>query len=167
MKVTEFFKPLKRRLFLAGALLVAAGTAALFARGEWEGGESGKHRREHTAGFYQTEKGFAQGAVPAVSGGFISPLVTTAEVQTFADEMPVRLRGNIAQALGDEQYEFRDSDGAITVKIKRGAWNGVLVDSQDTVEITGTVIKSFFKRVIRAGAIQKLQSGTLPGEAGS
>jgi uncharacterized protein (TIGR00156 family) len=162
MNVTQFFKSVRRRLILSGALLMVAGTVALFAQGEREGWKSDKHRKGDAVTFYPPGTAFVQNAVPSAPGGFISPLITTSEAKTLADETPVRLQGNITQALKDEQYEFRDSAGAITVKIGRRAWNGLSVNSHELIEITGIVEKSFSTRMIKARAIQKIQSDTLP-----
>jgi uncharacterized protein (TIGR00156 family) len=166
MKVAAFLKSGKRRLILAAALFLAV-IAVVSAHGEREDDDSGEHREKYAPAYYQTEDGLAQRTIPAATGGFISPLVITSEVVALADETPVRLRGNIAQALKDDQYEFRNNAGTVIVKIGRRAWNGLLVNSDDMVEITGTVNKSFSRRTIRVRTIDRIipYSAPVPASA--
>jgi uncharacterized protein (TIGR00156 family) len=58
--------------------------------------------------------------------------------------------------LKEDRYEFQDNSDTITVKINRRAWNGVLVNEQDTVEIAGKIEKSFSRRSIQVRQIQKV-----------
>ena len=43
--------------------------------------------------------------------------VTVAQSQVFNDKTPVIVRGNIVQAIGGDNYIFRDSSGDIILKI--------------------------------------------------
>ncbi|MDR0599553.1 MAG: NirD/YgiW/YdeI family stress tolerance protein [Treponema sp.] len=172
MKVVQFVKSRGGRWVLAGAVLLWVAAGMVYAHGEQERERFDKRRRWDAAALSPGETGPARGAVPMAAGGFIGPLVTTGEALAFADKRPVRLRGTIVQALGDERYEFRDGAGTITVKIGRRAWNGVLVDNREMVEITGAVEKSFSRRVVKARSIQKIQpalptAGTLPAAGGN
>jgi uncharacterized protein (TIGR00156 family) len=51
----------------------------------------------------------------------------------------VILQGKIERRLDDDKYLFSDDTGSITVEINFWVWNGLSVDANDTVEITGEV----------------------------
>ena len=67
--------------------------------------------------------------------------VTVAQTQTFYDKTPVILKGNIVQAIGGDNYIFRDSSGDIILKIGPKEWMyfGSTIGPSDTIEISGEV----------------------------
>ena len=75
--------------------------------------------------------------------GFVGPTqtVTVAQSQAFYDKTPVIVKGNIVQAIGGDNYIFRDSSGDIILKIGPKEWRnfGSIVGPSDTIEISGEV----------------------------
>ena len=67
--------------------------------------------------------------------------VTVAQSQAFYDKTPVIIRGNIIQAIGGDNYIFRDSSGDIVLKIGPKEWMffGSTIGPSDTIEISGEV----------------------------
>ena len=67
--------------------------------------------------------------------------VTVAQSQTFNDKTPVIISGNIVQAIGGDNYIFRDSSGDIVLKIGPREWMyfGSTIAPSDTIEISGEV----------------------------
>jgi uncharacterized protein (TIGR00156 family) len=67
--------------------------------------------------------------------------VTVAQSQTFYDKTPVIVKGNIVQAIGGDNYIFRDSSGDIILKIGPKEWMsfGSTIGPSDTIEIGGEV----------------------------
>jgi uncharacterized protein (TIGR00156 family) len=167
MKTTDFLKsflkPGKHCRILFGAILVMTIIAVAHARGEREFERRGRGHPEFPGKSGRSE--IIMDRIPiriqGIQGGFIGPVVTAAEAQTLADESPVRLQGKIIQALKEGRYEFQDSSGTITLRINRRVWNGVLVNSQDTVEITGKINRSFSRRSVEVRQIQKVTPDTV------
>ncbi|MDR0555374.1 MAG: NirD/YgiW/YdeI family stress tolerance protein [Treponema sp.] len=67
--------------------------------------------------------------------------ITVAEALILRADTPVRLRGNITRALGDEKFDFRDNTGAIIIMIDHKLWQGLTVDASDAVEVRGHITK--------------------------
>ena len=67
--------------------------------------------------------------------------VTVAQSQAFNDKTPVIVRGNIIQAIGGDNYLFRDSSGDIVLKIGPKEWMnfGSMIGPSETIEISGEV----------------------------
>jgi uncharacterized protein (TIGR00156 family) len=67
--------------------------------------------------------------------------VTVAQSQAFYDKTSVIIRGNIVQAIGGDNYIFRDSSGDIILKIGPKEWMffGSTIGPSDTIEISGEV----------------------------
>ena len=67
--------------------------------------------------------------------------ITVAQTQTFYDKTPVTVKGNIVQAIGGDNYIFRDSSGDIILKIGPREWMyfGSTIGPSDTIEISGEV----------------------------
>ena len=65
--------------------------------------------------------------------------VTVAQSQAFNDKTPVIIRGNIVQAVGGDNYIFRDSSGDIILTIGPREWMnfGSTIGPSDTIEISG------------------------------
>jgi uncharacterized protein (TIGR00156 family) len=75
--------------------------------------------------------------------GFIGPVqtVTVAQARTFGHRTPVIISGNIIQAIGGDNYIFRDSSGEIILKIGPREWQyfGSTISPSDTIEISGEI----------------------------
>ena len=67
--------------------------------------------------------------------------VTVAQTQAFYDKTPVIVKGSIVQAIGGDNYLFRDSSGDIVLKIGPREWMyfGSTIGPSDTIEISGEV----------------------------
>jgi uncharacterized protein (TIGR00156 family) len=64
--------------------------------------------------------------------------VSVLEAKGLQSDTPVLIRGRILRALGDEKYEFQDSQGgSITIKIDQWVWRGLAVTPSDSLEIRG------------------------------
>ncbi|ELM3722676.1 NirD/YgiW/YdeI family stress tolerance protein [Edwardsiella piscicida] len=86
----------------------------------------------------------------SLGGGFDGPhqqnVMTVSQVQksTVIDEgQMVQLRGHIVQALGGEDYRFRDDSGAMTLIVPSSAWAGRVVTPQQWVSVQGRIVKEF------------------------
>ncbi len=95
------------------------------------------------------------------AGGFTGPdsakLVTVAELGGLQDETPVKLRGYIVKAQGDENYEFKDATGTVTVEIDDEDWNGVKATPETLVELRGEVDKDFTRTELDVDSVQLVQ----------
>lgn len=79
-------------------------------------------------------------------GGFSGPdgsLVTVKQAQDLKDDAWVTLRGSIEKRVGDEDYQFRDATGTLTVEIDDKRWDGQTIGPQDKVELQGKLDKDF------------------------
>ncbi|MDR1802996.1 MAG: NirD/YgiW/YdeI family stress tolerance protein [Treponema sp.] len=67
--------------------------------------------------------------------------VTVAQSQAFNDKTPVIVRGNIVQAIGGDNYIFRDSSGDIILKIGPKEWMnfGSTIGPSEIIEISGEI----------------------------
>jgi uncharacterized protein (TIGR00156 family) len=67
--------------------------------------------------------------------------VTVAQAQAFAHRTTVTVTGTIVQAIGGDNYIFRDSSGEIILKIGPREWMnfGSTIGPSDTIEISGEV----------------------------
>ena len=69
-------------------------------------------------------------------------MITIEQAQTLADNTPVTIEGMIIQNLGNEKYSFKDTSGNTTVlEIDEEDWNGMTINPQDMVIITGKTDK--------------------------
>lgn len=60
-------------------------------------------------------------------GGFSGPngtVATVKQAQDMKDDAWVTMRGNIEKRIGDEDYQFRDATGTMTVEIDHKRWEG-------------------------------------------
>ena len=93
--------------------------------------------------------GFVDPNAPAAQvqkGGFSGPNGTVATVklaQDMKDDAWVTMRGNIEKRVGDEDYQFRDATGTMTVEIDDKRWDGLTIGPQDRVELQGKLDKDF------------------------
>lgn len=91
----------------------------------------------------------APAAKPATSGytgPSGAPLMTAKDLLAKGkDDQYVRLKGKLTSHKGDEDYEFTDASGKITVEIDADRFpQGVTVDHNTTVELTGEFDKEMF-----------------------
>ena len=91
----------------------------------------------------------AAAAKPATSGytgPSGAPLMTAKDLLAKGkDDQYVRLKGKLTSHKGDEDYEFTDASGKITVEIDADRFpQGVTVDHNTTVELTGEFDKEMF-----------------------
>lgn len=92
-------------------------------------------------------------------GGFVSgaeTIVTVKQVNEMRDDIPVIVKGNIIQRMGDDKYLFEDSTGSIAVEIDDDDWRGQTVSPSDTVKLYGDVDRGLFKTEIEVEYIEKL-----------
>ena len=91
----------------------------------------------------------APAAKPAPSGytgPSGAPLMTAKDLLAKGkDDQYVRLKGKLTSHKGDEDYEFTDASGKITVEIDADRFpQGVTVDHNTLVELTGEFDKEMF-----------------------
>lgn len=86
-------------------------------------------------------------AAAGYSGPSGAPLMTAKDLLANGkDDQYVRLKGKITSHKGDEDYEFTDASGKITVEIDADRFpQGVTVDHNTLVELTGEFDKEMFK----------------------
>ena len=98
----------------------------------------------------------AQGTVQ--TGGFTGPntvvIKTVQEALEAKDETPVILTGYIVTALGDEEYQFKDASGTITVEIDNEDWNGVQVTPDTKLVILGGVDADWSNVTVDVNSVQ-------------
>ncbi|MDY0964593.1 MULTISPECIES: YgiW/YdeI family stress tolerance OB fold protein [Massilia] len=84
--------------------------------------------------------------VSGYTGPSGAPLMTAKDLQAKGkDDQYVRLKGKLTSHKGDEDYEFTDASGKITVEIDADRFpQGVKVDHNTTVELTGEFDKEMF-----------------------
>ena len=89
-------------------------------------------------------------ATKAVPSGYAgpsgAPLMTAKDLLANGkDDQYVRLKGKLTSHKGDENYEFTDASGKITVEIDSDRFPaGVTVDHNTLVELTGEFDKEMF-----------------------
>lgn len=79
-------------------------------------------------------------------GGYTGPdvgVMKVVDVISMWDDSPVYMEGNIVMALGDENYQFTDGSGIITVDIDDDDWMGLTVGPNDKVGIWGELDKDW------------------------
>ena len=88
----------------------------------------------------------AKPAPSGYSGPSGAPLMTAKDLLTKGkDDQYVRLKGKLTSHKGDEDYEFTDASGKITVEIDADRFpQGVTVDHNTLVELTGEFDKEMF-----------------------
>jgi len=84
--------------------------------------------------------------VSGYTGPSGAPLMTAKDLLAKGkDDQYVRLKGKLTSHKGDEDYEFTDASGKITVEIDADRFpQGVTVDHNTTVELTGEFDKEMF-----------------------
>lgn len=88
----------------------------------------------------------AQTTPPGYTGPSGAPLMTAKDLLAKGkDDQYVRLKGKLTSHKGDENYEFTDASGKITVEIDADRFpQGVTVDHNTLVELTGEFDKEMF-----------------------
>ena len=92
-------------------------------------------------------------------GGFVSgneTIVTVKQVNEMRDDVPVIVKGNIVQRMGDDNYLFEDATGSITVEIDDEDWRGQTITPTDTVKLYGEVDRGIFKTKIDIDYVEKI-----------
>lgn len=90
--------------------------------------------------FVSTASGFALANTAVVNQQAIAPAQSTVkQALTLKDDTPVKLKGYVVKALGDEKYQFQDHTGSITVDIDDELWRGQPVSAKTPVTLTGEV----------------------------
>lgn len=101
-----------------------------------------------------------QPATPAQpNGGFVSgaeTISTVKQIMEMRDDVPVIVRGNIIQRMGDETYLFEDPTGSITIEIDDDDWRGQTVSPTDTVKLYGEVDRGLFTTELDINYVEKL-----------
>jgi len=84
--------------------------------------------------------------VAGYTGPSGAPLMTAKDLLAKGkDDQYVRLKGRLTSHKGDEDYEFTDASGKITVEIDADRFpQGVKVDHNTLVELTGEFDKEMF-----------------------
>ena len=93
------------------------------------------------------------------AGGFVAgaeTISTVKQVMEMRDDVPVIVKGNIIQRMGDETYLFEDATGSITVEIDDDEWRGQTITPADTVKMYGEVDRGIFKTELDINYIEKL-----------
>ena len=107
---------------------------------------------------------FAGPSAPAAvaenaKGGFVGgaeTIVTVKQVNEMRDDVPVIVKGNIVQRMGDEKYLFEDATGSISVEIDDDNWRGQTVSPTDTVKLYGEVDRGIFTTEIDVDYVEKM-----------
>ena len=88
----------------------------------------------------------AKPAPSGYTGPSGAPLMTAKDLLAKGkDDQYVRLKGKLTSHKGDEDYEFTDASGKITVEIDSDRFpQGVTVDHNTLVELTGEFDKEMF-----------------------
>lgn len=92
-------------------------------------------------------------------GGFVGGtenIVTVSQVKEMRDDVPVIVKGNIVQRMGEEKYLFEDSTGSVTVEIDKEDWRGQTITPTDNVKLYGEVDAGWFNTEIDVDYVEKL-----------
>ena len=91
-----------------------------------------------------TYGGFTGPASNTTQSSNAGEMSTVAQVLTFADKSQVTLAGNITTALSDDEYQFQDATGKITIQIGQQVWDAFAhyIGPNDKIIIYGEVRKN-------------------------
>jgi len=92
-------------------------------------------------------------------GGFSGPngtVATVKQAQDMKDDAWVTMRGNIEKRIGDEDYQFRDATGTMTVEIDHKRWEEQTVGPNDKVELQGKLDKDFNSMELDVKQVRKI-----------
>ena len=83
---------------------------------------------------------FAIANTSAVNEQAVAPSMTTVkQASILKDDTPVKLKGFVVKAVGDEKYQFSDQTGMITVDIDDDLWQGKPISAKTPVTIIGEI----------------------------
>jgi len=84
---------------------------------------------------------FATANTTAVNQQALAPtqITTVKQALTLKDNTPVKLKGYVVKATGDEKYQFSDQTGSMTVDIDDDLWQGKPVSAKTPVTLTGEI----------------------------
>lgn len=95
---------------------------------------------------------------PHQIGGFVGPqhiIDNIAAAQKANNDSPVELTGNIIASLGNDQYQFKDNSGVITLDISPENFNGLTVTPTTPVTIQGEVDKEWGNCIIDVDSVNQ------------
>lgn len=108
-----------------------------------------------TGGFVDPDAPTAQ----VQKGGFSGPngtVATVKQAQDMSDDAWVTMRGHIEKRVGDENYQFRDATGTMTVEIDDKRWDGQNIGPKDNVELQGKLDKDFNSLELDVKQVRKI-----------
>ncbi|HRM15283.1 MAG TPA: NirD/YgiW/YdeI family stress tolerance protein [Acinetobacter parvus] len=84
---------------------------------------------------------FAVANTTAVNQQALAPtqITTVKQALTLKNDTPVKLKGYVVKATGDEKYQFSDQTGSITVNIDDDLWQGQPVSAKTPVTLIGEI----------------------------
>ncbi|MCD8213571.1 MAG: NirD/YgiW/YdeI family stress tolerance protein [Campylobacter sp.] len=96
------------------------------------------------------------------AGGFTgkgsASLISVKEALKLKDDTPVILEGKIKSQLKSEHYEFVDKNGdTIKIEIDDHIWQGIKVDENSLIRISGEVDKDFTETTIEVKSVELLK----------
>jgi uncharacterized protein (TIGR00156 family) len=91
-----------------------------------------------------------------------NPATTVKEVVRARPDMTAVLTGNLVEQVGREDYTFRDSTGAIWVKIGRHLWDSRHITPETTVRITGDIDLSWTRPKVNVELLEVVSGTRVP-----
>ena len=70
----------------------------------------------------------------------------------------VTVEGNILKRVSDDKYIFKDSTGSMTVEIDSDKWNGLTVNTQDKLELSGEIEKKMTSVILDVDTVKKVET---------
>ena len=69
----------------------------------------------------------------------------------------VTVEGNIIKRVSDDKDLFKDSTGSMTVEIDNEKWNGITVNPQDKLELSGEIEKKMTSVMLDVDIVKKAE----------
>ena len=70
----------------------------------------------------------------------------------------VTVEGSILKRVSDDKYIFKDSTGSMTVEIDSDKWNGLTVNTQDKLELSGEIEKKITSVILDVDTVKKVET---------